>query len=66
MSDDERVIRSGHFKGKRVEMASTAGVEMFEDIAQDFMSTIFGFEPGQYLNASCSSCPHLERPADVL
>ena len=55
MSDDERVLRSGPFKGKRVEMASTAGLEMFEDIAEDFMLNIFGFEPGHYLITDLSS-----------
>ena len=55
MSDDERVLRSGPFKGKRIEMASTAGLEMFEDIAEDFMLNIFGFEPGHYLITDLSS-----------
>lgn len=36
-------------------MASTAGIELFEDIAEDFMLNIFGFEPGQYLITDLSS-----------
>ena len=30
-------------------MASTAGIEMYDDVAEEFMSLIFGFEPGEYL-----------------
>lgn len=56
-SDERRRIRSSKrpFKGKRIEMASTAGVETFEDIAEDFMLNIFGFEPGHYLITDLSS-----------
>jgi hypothetical protein len=49
MSDDGPVLRKGPFKGKRVELASTTGVRTFEEIAEDFMLTLFGFNPGQYL-----------------
>lgn len=52
---DDAVIRKGRFKGKRVEFASTAGIESFEEIAEDFMLDIFGFEPGQYLITDLSS-----------
>jgi len=55
MSDDGPVFRKGPFKGKRVEFASTAGIETFEDIAEDFMLSIFGFEPGHYLITDLSS-----------
>ncbi len=55
MSDDRPVLRNGPFKGKRVEFASTAGVERFEDVAEDFMLDIFGFEPGHYLITDLSS-----------
>jgi hypothetical protein len=55
MSDDSPVLRKGPFKGKRVEFASTAGIETFEDIAADFMVDIFGFEPGAYLITDLSS-----------
>lgn len=36
-------------------MASTAGIELFEDIMEDFMLDIFGFESGQYLITDESS-----------
>ncbi len=55
MSDDRPVLRKGPFKGKRVEFASTAGVETFEDIAEEFMLNIFGVEPGDYLITDLSS-----------
>ena len=41
MDDDERTIRSGPLKGKRIEFASQVGVEMFQDIADEFMQRIF-------------------------
>ena len=47
MSED-RVIRSGLFKGKTIEMASTAGVDLVRDVAQDFMRQIFEMEPEDY------------------
>lgn len=42
-------------KGKRVELASTTGIETLESIAEDVMLTIFGFEPGEYLITDLSS-----------
>jgi len=49
------VLRKGPFKGKRVEFAPTTGIERLENIAEDFMLEIFGFEPGQYLITDLSS-----------
>jgi hypothetical protein len=46
---------SGPFKGKSIELAPTTGIEMFLDIAEDFMRRIFGFEPGEYLLTDESS-----------
>jgi len=48
MSDD-RVIRSGPFKGKKIEMARTAGVDLVPEVAEDFMREIFGMEPEDYV-----------------
>jgi hypothetical protein len=45
----------GPFKGKRVEFASTAGIERFDIVAEDFMRNIFGFEAGEYLITDLSS-----------
>lgn len=55
MTDDSFVVRKGPFKGKRVELASTTGVRTFEEIAEDFMLTVFGFDPGHYLLTDLSS-----------
>lgn len=52
---DEIIIQSGPFKGKKIELASTAGIELFEDIAEEFMFRIFGFEAGDYLITDESS-----------
>ncbi len=49
------VLRNGPFKGKRVELASTTGIQTFDEIAEDFMLTLFGFDPGQYLITDLSS-----------
>jgi hypothetical protein len=55
MTDDSFVARQGPFKGKRVELASTTGIQTFDEIAEDFMVTLFGFDPGQYLITDLSS-----------
>lgn len=47
MSED-RVIRSGPFKGKKIQMASTAGVDQVRDVADNFMREIFEMEPEDY------------------
>jgi hypothetical protein len=49
------VLRKGPFKGKRIELASTAGIESLKNIADDFMLDIFGFEPGECLITDLSS-----------
>ena len=49
------VLRKGPFKGQRVEIASATGIQSFDDIAEDFMLDIFGFEPGEYLITDLSS-----------
>jgi hypothetical protein len=55
MKKDNKSIPSGPFKGKRIELAPTTGIEMFLDIAEDFMRRIFDFEPGEYLITDESS-----------
>ena len=53
MTDDSFVVRKGPFKSKRVELGSTTGT--FDQIAEDFMLTLFGFDPWQYLITDLSS-----------
>lgn len=55
MTNDSFVVRKGPFKGKRVELGSTTGIQTFDEIAEDFMLTLFGFDPGQYLITDLSS-----------
>jgi hypothetical protein len=55
MKNDKPIIPSGPFKGKRIEFAPTTGVERLQNIAEDFMQRIFGFEPGAYLITDVSS-----------
>jgi hypothetical protein len=49
MAKSQHIIRSGPLKGKKVELAPTAGIEDCQDIADLFMSDIFDLEPGDYL-----------------
>jgi hypothetical protein len=55
MSEDDPRLPSGPFQGKRFEIAPSTGVEMFVDIAEEFMERILGFEPGDYLITDESS-----------
>lgn len=55
MQEDDKIIRSGPLKGKRIEFAPTVGIAMFRDVAEDFMRRIFDFEPGDYLISDESS-----------
>lgn len=49
MSKDDRIIRSGPFKGKRITFASTDRVKEFKAISDDFMFEVFDLEPGDYV-----------------
>jgi hypothetical protein len=49
MGEDDRIIRRGPFKGKKIELASTVGISLFEAIANEFMLRVFGYEAGDYL-----------------
>ena len=49
MKKDDRIIQSGPFKGKRIAFAPTTGIDMFREVAEDFMRRVFDFEPGSYL-----------------
>jgi len=55
MKENDRVIPSGPFKGKKIEYAPSTGVAMFLDISEDFMKKIFNFEPDEYLISDESS-----------
>ena len=49
MSEDDKVITKGRFKGRKITFASTARIEEFAQLANDFMCEIFDFMPGEYL-----------------
>jgi hypothetical protein len=55
MNEDDKIIPSGPFKGKKIEYAPTTGIDMFWEIAEDFMQRIFNFAPGEYLITDESS-----------
>jgi len=49
MSKDDKVIASGRFKGKKITFASTARIEDFTLLANDFMERVFDLRPGNFL-----------------
>ena len=55
MNEDDNIISSGPFKGRKIEFAPTTGIDMFLEIAEDFMRRIFDFDPGKYLITDESS-----------
>lgn len=55
MPEDDKMIPGGPLKGKKIELAPTTGIDMFWDIAVDFMERIFHFAPGEYLITDESS-----------
>jgi len=55
MKNNSRIIPNGPFKGKRIEFAPTTGINKLLEISEDFMTKIFGLEPGEYLISDESS-----------
>jgi hypothetical protein len=49
MNEDEHIIKEGPLKRKRIELASTVGIELFDKLAQRFMLRIFEMEASDYL-----------------
>jgi hypothetical protein len=41
MKKANTIIRSGPFKGKRIEFAPTTGTDMFREVAENFMRRVF-------------------------
>jgi hypothetical protein len=65
MSEPERIIRSGPFKGKKIVLAPTHGIGAFASIAEEFMSAVFNMEPGAYLITDESSLHDFEDAEDM-
>jgi hypothetical protein len=55
MKKADTTIRSGPFKGKQIEFAPTTGIDMFREVAEDFMRRVFDFEPEAYFISDESS-----------
>lgn len=55
MSKRGKIIPSGRFKGKRIDLAPTDELDMFRSLAEEFMEAIFCLEPGAYLITNESS-----------
>jgi hypothetical protein len=55
MKENDRVIPSGPFKGKKIEFAPTTVVDKYPDISEDFMKKIFYLNQEQYVISDESS-----------
>ena len=55
MKKADTILQRGPFKGKRIDFAPTTGIDMFREVAEDFMRRVFDFEPGAYLISDESS-----------
>lgn len=49
MNKSDKTIPSGSFRGKKIGFASTYRIDMFIEIAEDFIKKIFYFDPEEYL-----------------
>ena len=65
MGKPVKIIPSGPFKGKRIELASTDELDMFRSFADDFMQEIFCMEPGSYLITDESSLRDFQGVEDL-
>ena len=46
---DEHIISDSPFKGRKIELADTTYVSIFDAIAEEFMRVVFEMEPEDYL-----------------
>ena len=65
MNEDEYIVPNGPFKGQKIELASTTGIEKFEEIAEDFMQKIFDLGVDEYLITDESSLWDFTLAADL-
>ncbi len=65
MGKPVKIIPSGPFKGKRIELASTDELDMFRSFADDFVHEIFCMEPGSYLITDESSLRDFQGVEDL-
>ena len=55
MNEEWKKIPEDYYKGKKFELSPTNGVDLFWEIAEDFMQRIFDLSPGDYLITDESS-----------
>ena len=65
MDKRKRIVRTGPFRGKKIELASTDGVDRLRRLAEEFMESIFEMEPGSYLITDESSLRDFEGVEDM-
>ena len=65
MKEDEYIVPNSRFKGKKIELASTTGIDKFEEIAEDFMRRIFDLGVNDYLITDESSLWDFTLSADL-
>ena len=65
MKEDEYIVPGGLSKAKKIELASTTGIEKFDKIAEDFMQRIFDLGVGDYLITDESSLWDFTLAADL-
>ncbi len=51
----KNVISKGPLRGKKIEFASTEGIDKYLEISEEFMKAVFNFDPGEYLISDESS-----------
>ena len=49
MEEDSNANPRDPFEGKKIKLASTAGIDLFTEVGEELMREVFGFEPGEYL-----------------
>ena len=49
MSNDDKWVTGGRFRGKKITFASTERIEEFRQLASEFMGQVFDFLPGDYV-----------------
>jgi len=65
MKEDEYIVPNGPFSRKKIELASTTGIDKFEKIAEDFMRRVFDLGVNDYLITDESSLWDFTPAADL-
>lgn len=65
MKEDEYIVPNGPLKGKKIELASTTGIDKFDEIAEDLMRRVFELGVNEYLITDESSLWDFTFAADL-